>query len=310
MSDSDDRTASLMTPAKLAQLQQRPKPAASPAAWLDQLATDAGSGHVRRLVDLRRQLETQVRERDYEGMRGALQALHDELKKLDFEVLKPKGWLARTMGRGKQEAAGFVQQYEHIVRAGEDVALAVKSLHRRQQASDGAGERALVEFDVEVRAIDKIMEQGTRWLQDMRNQLKAREARPGDEAAQQQNREDAVRCELLVDRLKLLRAAVAAAQQAAERCKTAVARRAAVLETLQQALDGDWRAWHDRMEPVAAEATSTGSVEGGLERAKAVQQELQASIRQAGKDVAQLQKQEEALAAELASLHEPLQAAA
>ena len=65
--DDEDRTASLMTPAKLAQLKDRPKPASSPAAWLDQLATDAGSGHVRRLVDLRKTLPAQLRERSCQG---------------------------------------------------------------------------------------------------------------------------------------------------------------------------------------------------------------------------------------------------
>ncbi|HEY8360758.1 MAG TPA: hypothetical protein VIL30_25150, partial [Ramlibacter sp.] len=111
---SDDRTASLMTPAKLAQLQTRPKAPSSSAAWLDQLATDAGSGHVRRLVDLRRQLETQVRERDYEGMRSSLHTLYEDLKKLDYEAVQPKGWLSRTLRLGKEETTGFVAQYERI----------------------------------------------------------------------------------------------------------------------------------------------------------------------------------------------------
>ena len=51
--DEQDRTASLMTPAKLAQF--KPKPAASPAAWLDQMAADAGAINMLRLSELRRQ---------------------------------------------------------------------------------------------------------------------------------------------------------------------------------------------------------------------------------------------------------------
>lgn len=308
--DSDDRTASLMTPAKLAQLKVRPKPAASPAAWLDQLAADAGSGHARRLVDLRSQLEAQVRERDYQAVRSALNALYEGLQKLDFAVLEPKGWLARATGRGKAEAAGFVAQYERLLRAGEDLADEVQALQRKQQAQAGATDRALVEAEVEVRAIEKIMEQGTRWLQDMRNQLKAREAQGADAAAHKQIQEDAARCELLVGRLKVLRAVVTAAQQATQSCKSATARRANLLETLQQALDGEWKAWQQKLEPVATEAAATGSAAQGVERAKAVHQDLQSTLKQAGKDCSQMQKQEQALAAELATLHEPLQAAA
>lgn len=312
MSDpSDDRTASLMTPAKLAQLKMRPQPAASPAAWLDQLAADAGSGHARRLVDLRRQLETQVQERDYQALRSALRAWYEDLEKLDFDLLQPKGWLARTLGRAKEEAAGFGAGHRRIVRGGEELAQEVKALQRRQQAQDGATERTLVEVDVEVRALEKIMEQGTRWLQDMRGQLKARAAVQGSDAAlQQQVREDTARCELLVGRLKQLRAAVAAAQRAVERCKKAAGRRDALLESLQQALDGEWKGWLARLEPVAAEAVASGSAGAGLRQARISHQELQQCVKQADKDCSQLQKREEALAAELAALQEPLQAAA
>jgi len=311
MSDSsDDRTASLMTPAKLAQLQTRPKAAASPAAWLDQLATDAGSGHARRLVDLRKQLEAQVRERNHEALRAALVSLYEDLKKLDYEAVQPKGWLARTLRLGKDEAAGFVAQYERALRTGEDVTEEVAALQRRQQAAEGATERALVEFDVEVRAIEKIMEQGARWLQDMRNQIKVREAQGGDAAAKQQVREDTARCELLVMRLKELRAAVSAAQQVAERCKTGMARRATFLQMLQQGLAGEWQAWRGKLEGVVSDVTAGHPAAPGLEAARAAHQDVQSTMKQAARDCMQLQKQEETLADELAALHAPLQTAA
>lgn len=311
MSDeSDDRTASLMTPAKLAQLMVRPKPAASPAAWLDQMATDAGSGHVRRLVELRGQLEAQVRERDYQPVRSAIGTLYEGLQKLDFAALQPKGWLARATGRGKEQAAGFVGQYERMLRAGEDLADEIQALGRKQQAQAGATDRALAELTVEVRAIEKIMEQGTRWLHDMRNQLKAREAQAAGADVQAQLKEDAARCELLVGRLKQLRGVVTAAQQATDRCKAAVGRRASVLESLQQLLDGDWKAWQQKLEPIATEAAATGSATQGVERARTAHHDLRSSLKQADRDCGQLHKQEQALADELAALHEPLQAAA
>lgn len=307
MADDSDRTASLMTPARLAQLKVRPQPAASPGAWLDQLAADAGSGHARRLVDLRRQLEAQARERGYAGVQGALQALEAALAQLDFDLLQPKGWLARATGKGKEQGAGFVAQYERAVRAGEDLKDEVRELQRGQQAQNTAAERTLAEFDGEIRAIEKIIDQGARWLQDMRNQLKEREAQGGDAAAMQ---EDEARCEVLVARLKQLRAASSAAQQAAERSRAAAARRAALLATLQQALEGDWQSWHDELGPVAAAAGSTGAAAGGVEDARSATQALHAGLRQPAQDCLQLQAQEQALAAELAGLHEPLQAAA
>lgn len=311
MSDSDDRTASLMTPARLAQLQARPRPAASPAAWLDQLAADAGSGHARRLVDLHGQVDAAVRARDHEPLRAALHALYEGLKALDYDLVQPKGWLSRTLGRGKDEAATFVAQYEAVVRAGEAVAAQLKALQRGLPAGDPAGERALLEVDVEVRAIEKVMDQGARWLQDMRNQIKTRAAQ-GDASggAQQQAQEDAARCELLVERLKVLRGTVGPAQQLARQCRAAAVREAAFLAAVQQALDGEWARWHALLEPLAAAVLAGAALADTLDAARGAHQALQSTVKQLARDCMQLQKQDELLATELGTLRDPLQAAA
>jgi chromosome segregation ATPase len=308
--DSDDRTASLMTPAKLAQLKVHPKAAASPAAWLDQMAADAGAGHVRRLADLRAQLEAQVRERDVQGVAAACQALNDGLGRLDFSLLQPKGWLARATGKGKEEAAGFVAQHERMARAGEELTDQVRTVQRKQQAQASGVERSLLEMEVELRAIEKIMEQGARWLQDMRNQLKARQAGGGDAAVQEQIRQDNARCEVLVARLKQLRAASSATQHALDHCKGAASRRSSLMDHLQQLLDGECKSARQKLGAVADQASAGGAVTEGIDRARRAQQELQAALKQAAQDCGALQAQDQALADELAALQVPLQAAA
>ena len=310
MSEDDDRTASLMTPAKLAQLQVRPKPVTSPAAWLDQMAADAGSGHVRRLLDLRRQLEAQVQEADGTAVVAAANALVEALKKLDFSQVQPRGWLARATGKGKDAAAGFAAQYERILKAGEDLADEVRSLQRKQQAQGVAIDRSLVEVDVEIRAIEKIMDQGTRWLQDMRTQLGTREALGGDSGVQQQIRDDTARCEVLVARLKQLRAAVSATQQAMEKCKGLGPRRTALQQGLQQVQETGWNAWRQRMAPVAEQAVASGEAAEGMESARAAQQALESALQQAAQDCEAFQAQVLAAAGELAALQSSLQAAA
>ena len=311
MSDDSDQTASLMTPAKLAQLRaMKSKPVASSAAWLDQMAADAGSGHVRRLVELRQQVENQLRERDYGAVLAAVKALGQALQKLDFGLLQPKGWLARATGKGKEEAAGFVDQVEGIGRAAEDLQDEVKALQRRQQALNTALDRTLVEFDVEARAIEKIIDQGARWLQDMRNQLKARQAQTPDAAAQKLIDEDNARCELLVERLKKLRSANSAAHQAREQLAAVAGKRAALQEALQQALEADWKIWQQRLEPLAGQARQGAGASGALDEPRAAHQELQLCLKQIGRDCQQMQAQEEALAREVAAAREPLLAAA
>ena len=146
------------------------------------VGTDA---QFRRLVELRQQVENQLRERDYGAVVAAVKAMGQALQKLDFNLVQPKGWLARATGKGKEEAAGFVGQVEAIGRAAEDLQDEVKALQRRQQALNTNLDKTLVEFDVEARAIEKIIDQGARWLQDMRNQLKSRGASATDAQGQQ-----------------------------------------------------------------------------------------------------------------------------
>lgn len=306
----DDRTASLMTPAKLAQLKARP-PAASPAAWLDQMAADAGSGHVRRLLELRQKLEAIVRGREgeFRTVSASCSALHGALEELDFSLAQPKGFLARAIGKGKEAAANFQSQFQRVQKAGEDLADEVQAATKAQAVQGSSVDRMVLEFEAEVRAIEKIMEQGTRWLQDMRNQLKTRQAQGGDAAVRQQIRQDEARCELLVNRLKLLRGVTTSTLAALERCKGMVARRAALLASLQQLLDTEWKAARQRIAPVAEEVASSGAAEEGVERAQRSRAALQSALEQAGQDCASVQAVHQAAGDELAGLQGPLQAA-
>ena len=310
MSEDHDRTASLMTPAKLAQM--KPKAAVSPSAWLDQMAADAGHAHVRRLGELRGQLQAQAAERDYAPAAAALRAVADALPRLDFSLLQQnKGLLARFTGKGKTAGAEFNAQVDAVLTAAEGIKSQVQALARKQQAEAAATERTLVEFEVEYRGIEKIIDQGARWLQDMRNQLKTRQqAAAGDEAALAQVRQDAARCEILVARLKLLRAASNAAQQAHQQAQATAQRRAALLQLLQQGVAGDLKNWQARMSPVAAAAGDASSPALNLEGPMEAQRELQARLQRAGADCEQLQLQEQALAENLSQLGAQLAAAA
>ncbi|WP_298933021.1 hypothetical protein [uncultured Ramlibacter sp.] len=305
MADSD-RTASLMTPAKLAQV-SRPKAAVSPAAYLDRMAADAGHMHLHQLAQLRGVLETHARARDPAPIAKELAQLAKTLSDLDFALLEARGWWARTTGKGRSTSGEFAAQVEQIDATAQALALQVQKLHKRQQAEAVATERTLVEFEVECRAIDKLVEQGARWLQDMRKQLQERSAAATGEQSQQQLREDAGRCDILIARLKLLRDVVAAAQAVHEQARGTAAQRATVLQMLQQVLASDVKAWQGRMPALAAQAAQgkPPSLEGAME----THQELQLCIRQCIADGETLRAQEDALAAALAGFGRLLDAA-
>ena len=108
----NDRTASLMTPSKLAQV--KPRGPVSPAAWLDQMAADAGHQHVRRLAELCKDLQAQAQRRDISPLILELERLGEALPRLDFGLLQPRGWWARATGKGRTAGTEFAGQFEQI----------------------------------------------------------------------------------------------------------------------------------------------------------------------------------------------------
>jgi predicted nucleic acid-binding Zn-ribbon protein len=307
MADSD-RTASLMTPAKLAQV-NKPKAAVTPAAWLDQMASDAGHQHVRRLAELSTELQAQGQLRDFSPVAAELARLAEALPRLDFGLLQARGWWARTTGKSRTAGAEFASQFEQIEEVARSLAAQAQGLRKAQQEQSGAGERSLVELEVEFRAIDKIIDQGARWLQDMRNQLKARTATANGAEAEKAIQDDAARCEILVDRLKVLRAVSSAAQQVHQHAQAAAARRSALSQLLQQALAADVKAWQSRLSALAAVAGDGKSPALNLEEPMETHRELQLCVKQAIADCGQLDSQEKVLAHGLAALAKQVEAA-
>jgi hypothetical protein len=306
--EDHDRTASLMSPGKLAEA--RPKAAASPAAWLDQMASDAGHLHVRRLAELQRELQAQADQRDFSPLASDLARLAESLPQLDFGLLHTRGWWARTTGKSRSAGSEFSAQFDQVAALAEALAPRAQALRQLQQQQTGPAERTLMEIDVEYHAIDKIIDQGARWLQDMRGQLKQRHATAADAKSQQQVKDDAARCELLVARLKALRAVSSAAQQVHEQSQTAAARRTALVQLLQQAVAADVKAWQARVSAVASSAGDSGTPALSIEAPMETHRELQLCMKQVIADCAQVQAQEALVGESLAALDAQLQATA
>jgi hypothetical protein len=308
----EDRTASLMTPAKLAQVASKPKAPVSPAAWLDRMATDAGHQHVRRLSELRADLQAQAGKRDFSPLAASITRVAEALPTLDFGLLQQKkaGLFARLAGKGGTGVAEFASQYDAIDSAAGELAEQAKALQGKQGEQASRTDLTLLEFEVEYRAIDKIIDQGARWLQDMRNQLKAREASAADDAARQQLRDDAQRCELLVARLKALRGLSSAAQQVHQQAQETASRRAAVVQSMQSTVARHIKDWRSRIAPLADAARDGEPPALNLEGPMDCHRDLQLCLKQAGADCGQVQAHEKALAEALEVLGTHLQSTA
>jgi hypothetical protein len=294
-----DRTASLMTPAKLAAV--KPRAAVSPAAWLDQMASDAGHAHLRRLSDLHADLQSHAKGQDLSSLHGPLAQLGQALPLLDFGLLQPQGWWARARGKNRGSGSELAGQFERIDEALGALAAETVLLRKKQQQAT-LGDRALLELEVESRALDKVIDQGTRWLQDMRSQLKTRQAADTDGSARQQIEQDAGRCEVLVARLKSLRAVTSAAQQVCTQAKATAARRAVLMQLLQHAFDVDVKDWRARISGAIAGAAEGNSPVAGVESSMESHRDLQLCIKQAAADAALLRTEEQTLAEQLGAL--------
>ena len=301
----NDRTASLMTPSKLAQV--KPKGPASPAAWLDQMAADAGHQHAQHLAQLCKDLQAQAQRRDISPLIAQLARLGEALPRLDFGLLQTRSWWARTTGKSRTAGAEFAGQFEQIEEVAEGLVAQAQAVQKSQQEKTPASERAMLELEVEFRAIDKIIDQAARWLQDMRNQIKERQAAPTDESGQQQIRDDAARCEILVARLKALRAVSSAAQQAHQQGQGAAARRGALSKLLQH-VSADVKAWKVSISTLAAAAGNASAPSLKLDEPMESHRELQLRVKQAIADCTQLQGQEKAATESLDALGAQLEA--
>jgi hypothetical protein len=299
MSDEHERTASLMTPAKLAQLaQQKPRPAASTDEAPDMDEADA---HAARLGELGAQLEAHASERDCAPLAGALRRFFEVLPQLDFALLEPKGWLARATGKARTAGVEFAGQFDRIVQAGAGLKQEVAAFARQQQTERVGTDRTLVEFEVEWRAVERAQEQGARWLQDMRAQLKERQAAGPDEEGLRRIKDDAARCEELLARVKGLRATSTAAQGVHQLGQAVSERRGALLQAAQQLAAQELKAWETRLAPIASAAGDSGSTSLSLEGPLEAHRDLRESVDRAISDCARLQEQEAQLAQALAA---------
>jgi hypothetical protein len=300
MADSD-RTASLMSPARLAQM--KPQAKVTPAAWLDQMAADAGHQHVRRIGELAEVLQEQATSSELSALASQLERLSGALPALDFSLLEPQGWWARKTGKAGGSAE-FATRFEQAAQAAQPLASLAAALRQEQQADCAIADRALVELQVESQAVEKIIDQGARWLQDMRTQLKARQAAATDLRTQQQLLEDSARCDILVARLKLLRALCNAAAQVHAQARANADRRLAFAQALEQSVAADVKDWHGRISVLASAASAANGralgVEGPMER----HEELQLTVRKTMATCQEILVAEQSFAGSLALLNQ------
>ncbi|GAC1535932.1 MAG: hypothetical protein NVS2B4_16380 [Ramlibacter sp.] len=306
MDSENDRTASLITPAKLAQVSGDASSPIASVAFLDRMAADIGHQHVQRLAELCQQLDEQGQGRleQVGQVEAALRRMLDALAGIDFAPLQERSWWADFTGKSRTAATAFTAGFDRVDEVAQELAAAVAVQHRQQGQRTAPHDRLVVEFDVEYHALDKVIGQGARWLQDLRNQARVRQAEPGVSA--HDVRADDARCELLVQRLKLLRAAATASQLAHQEVLVTIGRRAEMGESLNRLTAIHLQSWRASLSALAAAAVGDKIPASLIGEAVKAQDKLRGKLEGRLADLAQLGSHESALVGLLAAMGEQL----
>lgn len=247
MSDHE-RTAALMVPSKLAEM----VPAKKSTPWFEQPATQVGEVQIDHLAATLEALRVSLRT-DSTGPLGDVlrnwQQRHDELS---FEGLQVRGWWGRATGKSKSAGAEFAEQVARLVALqaqAETQGTQFQDEHVSRAAED---ERLMIDAELDLRALDDLVEKGAKWLQDMQAELKRRHVAALDDAARQGVRRDVARCEALVPRLKALRALGASTRKVIVPLREAQALRQVQVQLLSRDLHAAARAWRGRLVSLAA----------------------------------------------------------
>jgi len=141
------------------------------AAWMRDQLRELLDTHAGRLAELRVEMQEIAFEFDAALLAQAVSSLRSTGRELRFDHLR-HGWIARRMGKHKAPHTRFAAAYDRMV----DAAQRLKG-----EADELAGsvlkdhtwraKRALLELDMESRALQSEVERGVTWLQDMCRQI-------------------------------------------------------------------------------------------------------------------------------------------
>jgi|JI6StandDraft_1071083.scaffolds.fasta_scaffold93045_2 hypothetical protein len=313
MSDHE-RTAALMVPSKLAEM----VPVKKATPWFDQPAAHVGEVQIDHLAATLDALRVSHRSDSTGALEDALrnwQKQHDELR---FDGLQIRGWWGRATGKSKSAGAEFAEQVARLVALQTHVDAQGSQFQDEIASRAAADEHVLIDAELDLRALDDLVEKGAKWLQDMQAELKKRHAAALDDAGRQGVRRDAARCEALVPRLKALRALGASTRKVILLLREAHALRQSQVQLLSRDLHAAARAWRGRLVSLAAAVEDgTNGPELSLEGPQEMHSQLGKQLQKANDGLSQLRAVEAQwesalplMADSLAVLREPGRAAA
>lgn len=273
------------------------------AAWMQDQLADVQDEQVRRLAQLRSQLQSDLFEWDSMSLGQAVATLNSSCREVKFDELR-HGWLARKLGKHKPFYARFVGAYERMIACEVRIKTVGTQLAADHKTHAAGAKRALLEMGIECKGLQSEVDQGLTWLQDMIEQLNILGARnsgdpqlpPLAEAAQ-----------ALTQRYKRLQSGASIAQELGVRGQSLLDRRAALLEQVRGDVDYFEKNWVRMIGKVAGDAKAGRSSFPGIGDAVEAHDELVRRLGNTSESCSALQHEEHLMAQHLEMLRKELE---
>lgn len=209
------------------------------AAWIQDQLGDVQDTQVRRMEQLRSQLQSTTFEWDSVSLGQAVATLNSSCREIHLEDLR-QGWLARQMGRHKPVYARFAAAYERMVTCAVRMKTVATKLAADHKSHAAGAKRVLLELGIECNGLQAEVDQGVTWLQELCLQLNALgEQNSGDPQLPQL----AGSAQAYTKSFKRLQSAAAVTQELGVRGQSLLDRRAALLEQVRgdsQFFESSW----------------------------------------------------------------------
>ena len=291
-----------------------PKPPAPPPATADSLAGAAyrllvatGGGHVKQVSDLAGDVARFTALGDDSRLPEAIETLQAGVDAMHLGATDHKtGWLARASGKDRDARTTLAAQCLQFESERDQVDAEAREVLARWDAQASAARRMLVEFVVEVQALERALVGAAKLLRDMKRAIRKERALAETGVAHLELQVLSERADAIHARLRLYEALPRTAHQAHRLAQDIASNRVALAKVLQDDLARHAGRFHERLQRLLAVTPGPARAATGdaLELAEEGRKNLQMWLAQTSSTCIRLQHQVHQAAHIIAKLRE------
>jgi len=269
------------------------------ASWIEQLLQKMAAPHTECLLKVAVDLGARAYDRHANQLADALRSLDTSVHDLDYGVV---------VERESSDVAAFQKSWSTAARAARKSTLLALELASWLQNHDPGVRRAIVELRMEQQRLHDVLQHGEGWLADLWSDLRQRRPAEGDAAGMEKLRGLANTADTLGTRMRRMRSAGRAVEEACVLAEQVLALRRALVQEIDEILAPRHAGWEQAVLKLLENAEdSNWAVD--IEPAQQQDAQLRADLQRCIAGCDKLRQEERALQRCLATTCEQLRAA-